>query len=260
MALDHTLIQIRERSFPDVLDLALVVVRSRPLTVGLAALAGVAPCAALNAWLTLDPEFPLLLFFGVLLLEVPWATAPLTVVLGGLMFGDTPSPRRVAGTIGKRLWPMLVYQVSLRAVLMSTFILYPILPARLTFLNEVILLERGRSRDVIKRCSTLCGARGSDLFGSWAVQLFFGALFVACFWAGTDAIQNALTTSELTWDRPGWGDLYGWRLQLAVWLAISFFGVARFLTYIDQRIRLEGWEVKLRLQAVGRSIEEAGRW
>ena len=33
---------------------------------------------------------------------------------------------------------------------------------------------------------------------------------------------------------------------------VAFFAVARFLAYIDQRIRLEGWEVELRLRAVGR--------
>ena len=259
MALDQTLIQIRERSFPDLLDLALVVVRSRPKTVGLAALAGVLPFAALNAWLTLDPEFPFLGYLALLALEAPWATAPLTVVLGGLMFGEKPSARRVLATLVRRLPAMIAYQFVLRLFLLFP-LLYLIVPARLAFLDEVILLEGGEFRGVIRRCSTLSGNRGSDLFGYWAAELFFGALFVLCFWAGTDVIQNALTTSELTWDQPGWADLYGLRLQMAVWIAIAFFGVARFLTYIDQRIRLEGWEVKLRLQDVGRAMEEAGRW
>jgi len=41
-----------------------------------------------------------------------------------------------------------------------------------------------------------------------------------------------------------------------VWIAIAFFGVFRFLSYIDRRIRLEGWELELRLKAVGRASEE----
>jgi hypothetical protein len=260
LASDRTLIQIRERSFLDVLDLALVVIRSEPLPLGLAALAGVLPCAALNAWLTAEPEFPLVAYLGLLVLEVPWATAPLTVVLGGLMFGERPTAGRVARTIGRGLPAMIAYQLVVRALLLATFLGYPLVPSRLAFLDEVILLERGRFRSVVKRCSTLCGLRGSDLFGRWIVSVLFGVAFVVCFWVGTDAAFNALTTSDLTWDRPGWGDLYGLRTQAAVWLAIAFFGVARFLTYIDQRIRLEGWEVKLRLQAVGRALEEAGRW
>jgi hypothetical protein len=85
-------------------------------------------------------------------------------------------------------------------------------------------------------------------------------VFVACFWFGTGALVSSLSTSELTWETPSWGVFHDFRFQLAVWITISFFGVARFLTYIDQRIRLEGWEVKLRLQAVARSMEEASRW
>jgi hypothetical protein len=255
-----TLIQIRERSFSDVLDLALLVVRSRPRAVGLAALAGVAPFALLNAWLTLNPEFPSPVYIALLVLEAPWATAPLTVVLGGLMFGERPSARAVVATIWRGLPAMIVYQLFLRALLLGTFVLYPIMPARLAFLDEVILLERCRFKGVMRRCTMLAGSRGSDLFGYWAAEVFFGGLFVACFWAGTSLIQSALFTSEITWDQPGWSDLYGLRLQVGVWVAIAFFGVVRFLTYIDQRIRLEGWEVKLRLQAVGRAMEEAGRW
>ena len=260
MATDHTLIQIRERSFPDLLDLALVVVRSRPKTLGVAALAGVLPCAALNLWLTSDPTFPFLGYVGLVALEAPWATAPLTVVLGALMFGDRPTAGQVVRSLVRGLPAMIAYQVVLRAVLMTTVVLYPIVPTKLAFLDEVILLEHGRFWGVFRRGSTLCGRRGSDLFGQWAAQLFFGLLFVACFWAGTGAMANALTSSELTWDRPGLSDFLGLRFQVAVWIAISFFGVVRFLTYIDQRIRLEGWEVKLRLQAVGRAMEEAGRW
>ena len=260
MANDRTLIQIRERSFLDLLDLALVLVRRRPLTLGLAALAGVAPCAAINAYLTADPDFNLIWYFYLLFVEAPWATAPLTVVLGSLMFGDRPTPGGVFKALARGLPAMILYQLFLRAILTGAFVLLPLIPSRLAFMNEVILLERGRLFGVVKRTSILCGNRGGDFFGQWVAQLAFGFLFIACFWFGTGAMISALVTSELTWDQPGLGTFYSVRFQLAVWLAITFFGVARFLTYIDQRIRLEGWEVKLRLQAVGRSLEEAAKW
>jgi hypothetical protein len=42
---------------------------------------------------------------------------------------------------------------------------------------------------------------------------------------------------------------------------VAFFAVVRFLTYIDRRIRLEGWEVELRLRALGAAMmEDAERW
>ncbi len=260
MAVDRTLIQIRERSFLDVLDLALVVLRSRPKALALAALAGVAPCVALNVWLTRDPEFSFALYLALLALEAPWATAPLTIVLGGLMFGARPTAAQVVRTLLRSLPALIFYQLIVRATLIVSVVLFPVVPAKLAFLNEVILLERGKARAAVRRCSTLIGNRGGDFFGQWLAQLVFGGLFVLCFVTGTEAVISALTTSELTWEQPGWGDVETVRFQVAVWLAIVFFSVARFFTYIDQRIRLEGWEVKLRLQAVGRNLEEASRW
>ena len=44
-------------------------------------------------------------------------------------------------------------------------------------------------------------------------------------------------------------------IQGAVWIAVAFFGVYRFFSYIDRRIRLEGWELDLRLKAVARGME-----
>ena len=51
-----------------------------------------------------------------------------------------------------------------------------------------------------------------------------------------------------------------WTAQLGIWIVVAFFGVVRFLTYIDQRIRTEGWEVELRLRAAGLALEDTERW
>ena len=59
MTYDRTLIVIRERSFLDLLDLAFLVVRERPIAFwALTAVAGIAPFAALNVWLLPDLAFP----------------------------------------------------------------------------------------------------------------------------------------------------------------------------------------------------------
>jgi hypothetical protein len=257
---DKTLIEIRERTFLDLLDLAMVVVRRRPRTVLLAGLAGVAPFVVINTYFTNTPDFSTLYYAALLALEAPWATAPLTVALGGLMFGERLTAGQVARAVARGLPGMIAYQLLIRGFFVVTVLLYPLMPSKLVFLNEVILLERGGIGAAIKRCSTLTGNRGGDFFGQWLAQLFFGSFFVAAFWFGSGAALSALTTSTLSWEEPGWGVLYSLRGQLAVWTAVVFFAVARFLMYIDQRIRLEGWEVKLRLQAVGRSLEEPARW
>ncbi len=257
---ERTLVQIRERSYLEVLDLALVVVRQWPLTLGLAAFVGIAPFAALNEWLLSDPEVPVWLLVYLLVLEAPWATAPLTVVLGGLMFGDRPTMGRVVRTLARSFPSMFLFQFLARAFFMFAFFLYFVVPARLAFLDEVILLERGKWWSAARRSAALCGTRGGELFGQWLAQLVFGGWFVLCFWLGTGQLVQALTRTEMTWDMPGWSDLRGIWAHLGIWLAIAFFGVARFLSYIDQRIRQEGWEVELRLREVGRSLEDSRRW
>jgi len=256
MANDRTLVQIRERSYLDLLDLALLVVRQRPRTLGLAAAAGIAPFAALNYWILSDPETSPAIWPALLFLEAPWATVPLTLVLGGLMFDRPPRAGPILGRMTRALPSLILVHLLLRGVLTMTMLLIPLIPGQFWFANEVILLEKVPGLRALRRCLQLSGGRTGEFFMQWVVQLSFGLVFALCFWMGTGAGISALIKSELTWYRPFLTDFSGLRFQLGVWIAIAFFGVARFLIYIDQRIRSEGWELRLRLQAVGRDIEE----
>jgi hypothetical protein len=259
MPQDPTLIEIRERSYLDLLDLALLVVRSRPFTFAVAAAAGIVPFALLNAWLLSDPDFPRLAWPLLLFFEAPWSTAPLTVVLGGLMFGQAPGPGAILERILRTSPLLILVQVILRGLLAGTVVLGWLVPARFWFANEVILLEQVGGAEAMRRCLRLTRDRSGEFFTQWTCQLGFGLLFSACFWVGTGAGASALVSSELTWDRPALADFSGLRFQLGVWVAIAFFAVARFLIYIDERIRTEGWELRLRLKAVGRELEGVRR-
>jgi hypothetical protein len=260
VAIERTLVQIRERSFLDVLDLALVVVRRRPLTLGMVALAGIAPFEAFNEYLEsraggeAGPLWILLVF-----LESALATAPLTVMLGGLMFGERPSAGRIARRIGSGLGPLLFYQGLARGLCIIITPLVFLIPARMAFLNEVILLERAGWRTAPARAADLGRDRGAELFSVWLVHLAFGLLFVVSFWWAIGKLTESLVM-DLTWAEPPWGEVFNWRTKLATWLAVAFFGVVRFLTYIDQRIRLEGWEIELRLKSVGAAMEDGEQW
>jgi hypothetical protein len=256
MLYDRTLIQIRERSFLDLMDLALLVVRRRPGSLFLAAAAGMAPFALLNQWVLNDLEenignLPVLFFF-----EAPWATAPLTLVLGGLMFDQPPGVRMVVGRLFRALPSFLFIHLVLRGVLGITLFLLPIIPGRLWFSSEVILLERTGGFKAIRRCAQISTNRFGAFFGQALAQLGFGLVFALCFWVGTGAALSTVLKRSLTWDQPLPTDWSGLRFQLGFWIAIAFFSIARFLIYIDQRIRTEGWELKLRLQTVGRELVE----
>ena len=255
MAFDQTMIAIRERRQVDLFDLALMVIRRRPLPIFWATLAGVAPFVALNAWL-----------FGVLgeghaslalilwWVEAPLALAPLTLVLGGMMFGQTPSPRAVARQLVQAALGLLWTHGLLRLVPLYW------LPPRLVFANEILLLERAGWLKLWKRGGRIALGREGNLFfldmiypiAVWALAL--GAYF------GLGRLIQAVLAEPLTWDIFNATALTGLTFQLPLWVAAAYFAVVRFLTYIDQRIRLEGWEVELRLRAAGEALAEARRW
>jgi hypothetical protein len=256
MMYDRTLIEIRERSFLDLLDLAVVVIRARPLALGLAALAGVAPWAALNLWLLGKPAFPPALWPALLVLETPWATAPLTLVLGDLMFGKTPRPGRVVSALFTCLPALLLTHVVVRGLLVLFVFAYPLMPAQNGFIDEVILLERESVYQVFRRARVLSRGAEGTLFMRWIGQIMLGTIFALCFGMSAQTLSRALAGDELTWYRPGLGDLADVYFQAGIWIAIAYFAVFRFLHYIDRRIRLEGWALELQLKALGRALKE----
>ena len=255
MATEQTLISIRERRQIDLFDLALVVIRRRPRALGLAALGGMVPFLALNAWIFAQagraaPALGLILWW----VEAPFASAPLTLVLGGMMFGRTPAPGVVVRRLVQASGTLLLTHGVLRFV--------PVywLPPRLMFSNEVILLEHSGPLKLWKRGSDLVGGRDSDL-------LFFGMFQAIGIWAGAmiaylgaRRLFQASLVEEMTWDLPDASIFNGLVFQVPIWLGVSYLCVVRFLTYIDQRIRLEGWEIKLRLHAAGESLAGAHKW
>ncbi len=193
----------------------------------------------------------------VLFLEEPWATVPLTLVLGGLMFDRPPQPGTIIWRMIRALPALIAVHVFVRSLLTMTILFIPLIPGQFWFANEVILLEKANGLRTLRRCMQLSSGRTGEFFMQWLGQLFFGVVFAVCFFMGTGTAISALFKSQMTWYRPFLGDLGGLRFQLGVWIAIAFFGVTRFLIYIDQRIRSEGWELRLRLQNVGRELEEA---
>ena len=164
----------------DLLDLGIVVLRNRPVTLGLAALAGIAPFAAVNFWVfRLGDDLPpgaVLLLLGF---ETPLATAPLTTVLGAIMFGQKVRLGRVVLTLLRSAFSLLVYQCLIRTVLLVSFLLAPIVPMHLSFLSEVILLERGRWWRVIRRSSDLGTDRRGELALLALMELGYGMAFAA---------------------------------------------------------------------------------
>jgi hypothetical protein len=250
LQLDKTRIAIRERTYVDIVDLALRVVREFAGPLLLALCAGIAPVIALNRWLLagifeadLSLEFPIRYLLVMLLLvawEIPLATAPLTLYLGQAVFTERPSARQIAREFFGSLGQLVVFQVLFRPF----FLHWP-------YLNEVILLERNpmqaagpNRRTTLSRSSELHRSGGSDVMvralGSFVIGL---ALFAALWFSMT--LLWGMLVNDWGLDSPMfavWG-------EVTIWLVVGFLAVVRFLCYLDLRIRREGWEVEIAMRA-----------
>ncbi len=296
MQLDKTRIAIRERNFPELMDLSLHVTRvfARPLVLTFA-LAAV-PLALVNHFLigwTADIDYrdespwTYLTWMSLLIfIEAPLASIFATAYLGEAMFHERPRIRDVVKSVAK-VWPRVLWcVVILRGPALALFLaatLDPfeeppsvnlvflfllalgaaILRATRPFLVEIVLLERNplgwtlvrRSPDPHKttigqRSATLHNASSGDLLGRWigsAAAVLVLVVAVQCtFWFASGVFLN-------TWS---WGPVMTEICApLSMWLVACYFTVVRFLSYLDLRIRTEGWEVELRLRAEAARLE-----
>ena len=147
-------ISIRERSFPDLLDMALHVIRAYAVPLAVALAVGVVPAMVLNAWLLaplarVSPQtgLPTGYIMWMLLLvlwEAPLVTAPVTLYLGQALFTERPQAGRIVRSFFASLPQLIWYQLFVRAFMVVLIPTWLFLFISWAYLNEVILLERNR--------------------------------------------------------------------------------------------------------------------
>jgi hypothetical protein len=261
--LDQHHIVIRERSYVDLLDLALRVIRAYAAPLFGLFLVGVVPAMLLNAYLLSGEDIEahesylpgLYLFHLVMLtlMEIPLATAPITLYLGHSLFMEKPAARHVVKEFLQSLPQMLLFQVVLRIPLLCMFITWLLVFGAWPYMSEVILLERNpliRRRPgqmtTFRRIRALHGGMFGDLFPRWLASLTFGAALFASLWLSCLTLCGMLF-NEWEWEGP----TFTFFLPLCLWIVIGFLAVVRYLGYLDLRIRREGWEVELLMRAEG---------
>jgi hypothetical protein len=132
------------------------------------------------------------------------------------------------------------------------------------YINEIVLLEKNpllsRGGAVItigKRSTHLHGPYSGDLFIRWCGAAMITLLLVALALATAVLAQGVLITDwpiHLTTEPFEITPNLDWfKLQIVypacLWLVVMFVSVVRFLSYLDLRIRHEGWEVELLMRA-----------
>jgi len=259
MQLDQSRIVIRERSWAENLDLALLVMRAYGRPLALCAVVMIVPLAVFNH-LLITAIFPDLwsddattgiyyLLVCLVLIEVPLATAPITLYLGQALFVERPTARQVGRAFIECLPQLFLLQVLVRAILILPIVTWIVPFAMWPYLSEVILLERNPLVSRSGRISTM--KRNSLLHrgnsGDYSVRAIGSGLLCVLLITALYLTEDLLVRNLLGFE-PG---ATGWLVetQLACWLVAVYFAVVRFLSYLDGRIRNEGWEVELLLRA-----------
>lgn len=258
MQLDQTRILIRERSFGEILGLALQVTRAGAGWLLLLWLLGSLPFALLNGFLLYEVlvdelwyEFPSGYWFLLIVLvaiQAPLAAAPITLYLGKMMFASQFRFGAMLKELVGSLPQLILFQVILRSITLPIlFLPYWMMP----YVGELILLERnplfsGRHRRMTtnRRSRNLHGNNGGELFGRWLLATLASVVLVFAFGMGIEALAMQFGAYEIS---PTVRHLVIY--PIALWLVVGWMAVVRFLSYLDLRIRREGWEVELLMRA-----------
>jgi len=243
---------LRPRTQAELLDLAALwcFAVDRGLFARLAAavlLPSLALCAAargLGGWAWVD----------VWILAVAVATVTqgvFTVAASRALFSREVAVGEVLRTFVGRLPAYLGALVITRVILglaALTAVLAPPAWARIAFVHEACLLEGASPVDAAKRAWALARSRGVE------VMILLGGIGVALavMVAASELLGRALV--EFILQLPG---VFGGLLEggsyyalVGFHAAIPYVAVARFLGYIDQRTRGDGWDIQLRFMAL----------
>jgi hypothetical protein len=272
MNLDNQRIAIRERGIFEIMDLALHVLRAQAMPLIAVLVLGATPMIFLSRYLLSDlltdareteewiPAQYIHFLLLVTAIQSPLVTAPATVLLGRATFGESTTLGQLLGELFRSAPQFILFQIVLRAISMPLCIMLPVLPyVGWPFLGEIVLLERnslfkGRTGRLttFRRATNFHSGVFSEVLSRWFASLLIGGALVASIWLSMWALISQLVGKWQTTETA-----YGWLLPIALWIVVGFFTVVRFLSYLDLRIRREGWEVELAVRAEGARLAAA---
>lgn len=282
MIFDQTFIAIRQRDIFEILDLSLHVIRNYFLPLLTLLLINALPFFILD-WLVLrwmvtglsgSGYATLYLWVTSLMVasQAQLGTMMITGYLGKALFQGHPSFRETILTT-LRIWPQILWihgilrtsipallvalylsqTESVGAVMLLTLIVLIGLLVRCVrpFATEMLLLEQNPLRTknpatitYRARSIALHNIASSTLTGRFLLISLIVLPMVFSFYASLLLLDQSV---NLHIDPDATLVTFYW--PLALWLVAGFLAVVRFLSYLDIRIRQEGWAVELRIRA-----------
>ena len=276
MKFDHTFIAIRERTQWEILDLSLHVIRAYFSTLVTLLFIGAIPWILVDLLLThwlLEESAPMYIWVTTLLVinQAQVGTTYITYFLGQAMFsGELPLKqvlresfrdfgfflqlhyirRLVIFALGIAVLMFLNYEVvdlvgsCAFFFLPLTVVVGVIVRNTRPFVTEMLLLERPERKKGTFANRSAGLHSSNDLFArSTMVNGFTLALAVSIYGI------SMLGCNALGIQKDSEFSMAPYLVPIALWIAAGFQAVVRFLSYIDLRIRQEGWAVELKMRA-----------
>jgi hypothetical protein len=219
-------------------------------------------------------------------LEAPLASVFAVAYLGPAVFLEQRSVRQVIVDVLRYSPQLFLCQLLLRGILpvwlmylvvdryefttweglaLPALVLYAtIMRALRPYITEIVLLEKNpllsKKENVItiaRRSSHLHGPSSADLIVRWVCAAMVATLLAIMALATVIVVLGVLISKwpvgvdleegQLLWN-VDWLELQ-FVYPACLWLVVAYLSVVRFLSYLDLRIRHEGWEVELLMRA-----------
>jgi len=289
MQLDKTQIAIRERALTEIYDLALIVMRRYWWRIVQAIAISAIPFSIMNAiilWplkgdLAVNETAAMFIYLMTILvyLEAPLVGLTITLLLGDALFHDKPDFKRsISGmwpVLPRIFWIVFVLRGILPGMILAfivtieeeffgfTFLIFLLGYAILLrtvrpYIGEILVLEKNPVFSGKKGIITV-NKRSSSLhqpnFGDLIVRAMMSSVSILLT---LSIVLNVFGLRGYVFGRWDWDPefLFIW-YPASMWLVVAYMSVVRFLSYLDLRIRREGWEVELVLRAEATRMREA---
>ncbi len=222
----------------------------------------------------------------LIFLEAPLASVFIVAYLGPAVFLEDRTIRQIAGDVLRQSAALFLCQGLLRGVLIAWllylttdrleangfvegFLMFVLcawaaaMRAFRPYINEIVLLEKnplwnrkGGAITVTRRSSHLHSPYSGDLFVRWIGAAGIAVLLTLVVLYAAYMIQGVLVSDWAFYISQEHGPILNldwFKLEVVypacLWLVVVFWAVVRFLSYLDLRIRHEGWEVELLMRA-----------
>ena len=142
-------------------------------------------------------------------------------------------------------------------VLWGVLVVVGILRMARPFIVEIVLLEKNPVFAKDKKAITI-GRRSRRLHGPSSGELFGRSLIVGLvLWTAVISVSfSFLFIQGLMTNLWVWGPMMvRVFVPLSLWIVAIYTTVYRFLSYLDLRIRREGWEVELKVRAAAAELQ-----